>query len=39
MMSDLAVFLTLLRRIAGIWKAAIREQGGRTMKYDEVDEK
>lgn len=38
-MSDLAVFLTLYAGIAGIWKAGIREQGGRTMKYDEVDEK
>lgn len=38
-MSDLAVFLTLLRRYRRNRNAAIREQGGRMVKYDEVDEK
>jgi hypothetical protein len=38
-MSDSALFLTLFAAIVGSGATASREQGGRTMKYDEVDEK
>ncbi len=36
-MSDFAAFLTLLRRYRRNLESRLREQGSRTMKYDEVD--